>query len=96
MTESSGMAGGPQEREPDGSQEAKTSRAGEPARRLEQGERSAREEERPDLDERQSRISTRRKPMGPPLEDMEEEADDLAREAAPEASPEPPTDPSEP
>lgn len=95
MTEGSDTAGRPPEREPDGNQEAKTSSVGEPTRELEHGEQRAREEERPDLDERQSKISTRRKPMGPPLEDLED-ADDIAREAAPEASPEPPTDPGEP
>jgi|GEM_PF-4334138 len=95
MTESSGAAGGSQGREPDGDEQAKTSEVGEPRRGLEHDEKRALEEERPDLDERQSRISTRRKPMGPPLDDLEERAEDLAREAAPETPPEPPTDPSE-
>lgn len=95
MTESSGTDGAPQERPPHGSQEATASEVGEPGR--ESGdERQAREEQRPDLDERQRRISTQRKPMGPPLEDLDVEPGDTAQETAPEVPPEEPTDPSEP
>jgi len=95
VSEGAGMSEAPRERKPDGTQEARTSEAGEPSRGLER-DASALEEERPDLDERQSRISTRRKPMGPPIEALEEAVADLPREAAPELSPEPPTDPTEP
>lgn len=81
-----------QERTPDGREESETVQVGEPARESDAVERRAREEQRPDLDERESRIRTQRKPMGPPLQEAEERAE----RRGPEESPEPPTDPEQP
>jgi hypothetical protein len=53
---------------------------------------SPQEEYRPDAEELQSQISETRKPMGPPLEEDEEDAN--APEA--DAPPPPPTEPEEP
>jgi hypothetical protein len=88
-----------QQREPapHGNEEAHSAELGEPEHEpaeVAEGARAEREEERPDLDERESRISTERKPMGPPLE--EGEGARAAEEEAPEPSDEPPTEPSEP
>jgi hypothetical protein len=78
-----------QGRTPDGGDESAAVRVGEAVRESDSDERRAREEERPYLDERERRIRTQRKPMGPPLED----ADELAERRGPEESPEPPTEP---
>jgi hypothetical protein len=86
------MTDEPQGRPPDGGEEAATVEVGEPARDARDTQRRAREEERPDLDERERRIRTQRKPMGPPLEEPEGRAEPLAREVPPE----PPTDPAPP
>ncbi len=80
-----------QERTPDGGEESATVQVGEPVRESDAVERRAREEERPDLDERERRIRTQRKAMGPPLEEAEERAEPQG----PEESPEPPTDPEQ-
>lgn len=79
-----------QERTPNGGEESAAAEVGEPVR--DAAERRAREEERPDFDERQRQIRTQRKPMGPPLEEPEERAEIRG----PEESPEPPTDPERP
>jgi len=76
---------------PDGGEEAARVEVGEPERDSDAAERRAREAERPDFDERQRRIRTQRKPMGPPLEEPE----DRAERRGPEESPEPPTDPDQ-
>ncbi len=85
------MSDQPQGRTPDGGEESAAGQVGEPARDSDAVERRVREEERPDLDERERRIRTQRKPMGPPLEEAEERAG--AR--GPEESREPPTDPDQ-
>jgi hypothetical protein len=59
---------------PDGREESESVEAGEPESGRETRERRA--DERPNLDEREQRISTRRKPMGPPLEKPEETRED--------------------
>ncbi len=81
-----------QERTPDGGEESTAAQVGEPVRDSDAVERRAREEERPDLDERERRIRTQRKPMGPPLEEAEERGE----RRGPVESPEPPTDPERP
>lgn len=84
---------------PDGDEEARTVKLGEPeheAGEVERGAREEREEERPDLDERERRVSTERKPMGPPLEEGEEGAAPSPEEEAAEPPAEPPTEPSQP
>jgi hypothetical protein len=87
------MNGESQERPPDGSEEAEAVEAGEPTHETEEAARArAQAEEKPDIDERESRISTRRKPMGPPLEEPVERAE---AEAEP-AEMHPPEEPSEP
>ena len=55
---------------PDGREESEPVEVGEPDSGQEARERRA--DERPNLDEREQKISTRRKPMGPPLEKPEE------------------------
>jgi hypothetical protein len=80
-----------QGRAPDGGEESATVQVGGPVRDSDDVERRAREEERPDLDERERRIRTQRKPMGPPLEEAEERAEPRG----PVESPEPPTDPDQ-
>jgi hypothetical protein len=75
------------ERAADGRQDAESIEVGEPTRESD-AERAAREEERPDLDEREERISEQRKPMGPPLPDTEQQEE--ARRAPTEG----PTDPA--
>jgi hypothetical protein len=82
------MSDQPSGRAADGREESNTVDAGEPAR--EPSEREAQAEERPDLDERERRIRTERKPMGPPLPEPEERGD----ERDVEVPPEPPTDPA--
>jgi hypothetical protein len=52
----------------------------------------ARDAERPDLDERERKISPRRKPMGP-LVPPERDRPGIAAEAQPALPDEPPTDP---
>ena len=81
-----------QGRTPDGGEEAARAQVGEPERDSDAVERRAREEERPDFDERERRIRTQRKPMGPPLEEPE----DRAELRGPAESSEPPTDPERP
>jgi|SRR5215217_932276 len=80
-----------QERTPDGGEESARVQVGEPVRDSDANERRAREEERPDLDERQRRIRTQRKSAGPPIEEAEEE--ERAERRGPEESTEPPTEP---
>jgi hypothetical protein len=72
---------------PDGSEESESVEVGEPDSGEER--RGLQEDERPNLDEREERISTRRKPMGPPLEKPEEtrEADREDREEGPAPGP---------
>lgn len=82
-----------QGRAPDGGEDATTVELGEPTRETAATRRRAREEERPDLDERERRIRTERKPMGPPLEAPTEERDDPRPREGPS---EPPTDPAQP
>jgi hypothetical protein len=89
-----------QEREPapHGTEEANSGELGEPEHEpaeIEEALRAEREEELPDFDERHRRISTERKPMGPPLEEEEGEAAPESEEES-ETSEEPPTEPSEP
>jgi hypothetical protein len=55
---------------PDGREESESAEVGQPDSGRER--RELREDERPNLDDREQRISTRRKPMGPPLEKPEE------------------------
>jgi hypothetical protein len=83
------MSDQPSGRAADGREEGNSVDAGEPAREP-NGEREALDEERPDLDERERRIRTERKPMGPPLPEPEDRGDE--REV--EVPPEPPTDPA--
>jgi hypothetical protein len=78
-----------EERPADGSEEPESVDLGEPTRRSEEAERARAEQERPDLDERHERIATRRKPMGPPLQEPEER-DEERRERT-----EDPVDPEE-
>jgi hypothetical protein len=84
-----------QGRTPDGGEEAARVQVGEPERGSNADERRAREEERPDFDERERRIRTQRKPMGPPLEEPEDRAERRSPEESPEPPTEPPTDPSQ-
>jgi hypothetical protein len=63
----------PEVRPPTGQDESASVELGEPTSEPEGEER---EERRPDLDERDRRISTRRKPMGPPLQEPEEARED--------------------
>jgi hypothetical protein len=65
-----------QERTPDGGEESTAAQVGEPVRDSDAVERRAREEERPDLDERERQIPTQVKRMGPPLEEPEACAED--------------------
>ena len=58
----------PESPPPRGQDEAQSLELGDP----ETPSEGRREEARPNLDERERRISTRRKPMGPPLEKPEE------------------------
>jgi hypothetical protein len=85
------MSQPPEERTPDGREEAQTIELGEPRRADTEGpDESLEELPRPNLDRRQDRISTERKPAGPPLEAGPESLDEgRARENT-----EPPTDPS--
>ena len=77
-------------RAPEGRSEAETVELGEPTRRNREEALRAREEEvRPDLDERDRRISTERRPMGPPLREPTEREELQQRERT-----EGPTDPS--
>ncbi len=88
-----------QEPAPHGSEEAQTVDLGEPEHEDAEADevaRAERAEERPNLDEREARISTERKPMGPPLEAGENEHAPAAEEQAPEPPGEPPTEPDEP
>ncbi|MGN6254485.1 MAG: hypothetical protein ACTHO8_05830 [Solirubrobacterales bacterium] len=83
---------------PHGKDEANAVELGEPEHEpaeTEGGERAERAQQRPDLDERERRISTERKPMGPPFEEREGEAASGAEEEPPAPSDEPPTEPSE-
>lgn len=83
---------------PDGDEKAEKAELGEPeheAADVEQGALEERREERPDLDERERRISPERKPMGPPLDEPDEGAGPPVEEEAREAPEESPTDPSE-
>ena len=75
------------ERAADGRQDTESIELGEPTREPDT-ERAAREHERPDLDEREDRISEQRKPMGPPLPDTDQQDDALR------APTEGPTDPA--
>jgi hypothetical protein len=84
-----------QERTPDGGEESARVQLGEPVRDSDADERRAREEERPDFDERQRQIRTQRKPMGPPLEEPEDRAERRGPEESSEPPTEPPTDPSQ-
>ena len=85
------MSQPPEERTPDGVQEAKTVELGEPHRADTEGrDESLEESPRPNLDRRQDRISTERKQAGPPLEAGPESLD----EGRAVENTEPPTDPS--
>ena len=75
--------------QPEGRAEADAIELGEPVRESDDTERAPREEDRPDLDERQRRIGEERKPMGPPLNERE----DRGEEREQPASTEEPTDP---
>jgi hypothetical protein len=55
----------PESPPPDGREEPESVDVGEPESGQERSER--RDDRRPNLDEREENISTRRKPMGPPL-----------------------------
>jgi hypothetical protein len=79
-----------EERPADGSEEPESVELGEPTRATEEAARAMREQERPDLDERHEGIGTRRKPMGPPLEEPDEREEDRRRERT-----EDPVDPDE-
>jgi hypothetical protein len=85
----------PGAREPSGRDEAETQDAGEPQRETDRPQ-SAAEDERPDLDERERRLSTRRKAPGPPLEkeDATREEDETRAEGPEERPDERPVDPS--
>jgi hypothetical protein len=85
------MSEDPEGRPPAGEAEPVSVDVGEPTRAT-RGEGG--EERRPDLDERESRISTERKPMGPPLQDPEAppESDFERRERGPAERPVDPDD----
>jgi hypothetical protein len=84
------MSDQPEERRADGSEEPTSVDLGEPTRQTEEAERAMAEQERPDLDERHEQIATRRKPMGPPLQEPEERDEERPRERT-----EDPVDPQE-
>ena len=84
------MSQSPEARTPDGGEEAVSVEVGEPVR-IEDPLRGSQEDQpRPNLDQREERISTTRKPMGPPIE---EDTPSL-EESRPRENPEGPTDPS--
>ena len=76
---------------PQGDEETSRAELGEP-RTVEEGAERGLDEGRPDLDEREERIRTERKPMGPPLEEPSQEG---ARDIPAEAPSEPPADPDD-
>src|SRR5688500_10732043 len=80
----------PQDRPSDGQGAPRTADVGEPARAPEGDQR---DEARPDLDDRERRISTRRKAMGPPLREREESREHEAERPKQEIE-EPPVDPA--
>jgi hypothetical protein len=86
------MIDNPEGRPPAGRGEANSVEHGEPAHEREARDEALRQEPRPNLDEREDRISTRRKPMGPPLPEPEEPRED-ALERRDEQPSEPPVDP---
>jgi hypothetical protein len=79
-----------EERPADGSEEPESVELGAPTRATEEAARAMGEQERPDLDERHEGIATRRKPMGPPLEEPDEREEGRRRERT-----EDPVDPDE-
>lgn len=79
-----------EERVPDGSQETESVELGDPARIDQETRESLEDQPRPNLDRREERISTTRKPMGPPLETGTPSFD----ETPPPENTEGPTDPS--
>lgn len=83
MTESA------QPTEPDGTEEASRAEVGEPSRIDERAGAGPNDEARPDLDAREERMSTTRKPAGPSREEPEERDD-----VPPRQNDQGPTDPS--
>jgi hypothetical protein len=83
MTEN---ANGP---EPEGTESAQRAELGEPSQEEPEAADARAEQPRPDLDERERRLATVRKPMGPPTPRV-----DIPPEEAAEPSTEGPTDPS--
>lgn len=85
------MSQSSEERAPDGGQETESVELGDPARiEVETTRGSSQEQPRPNLDQREERISTTRKPMGPPLEAGTASLDDTRGLGSTEG----PTDPS--
>lgn len=89
------MTESPEPRTPDGGEQAEAVEAGEPARVDPDRSRAAREDEepRPDLDERERRVRTTRRPPGPPLRESSDRGDRRADDSAEETNVEP-TDPA--
>jgi len=85
------MSESPEARIPDGVQEAQSVELGDPARVDDEPTRGSLDE-RPDLDRREERISSTRKPMGPPLEPGAA-SPDATRGSGSTESTEGPTDP---
>jgi hypothetical protein len=75
--------------QPEGRGEAEAIELGEPVRDSDDAERAPREEDRPDLDERQRGIGEGRRPMGPPLNEPQERGEEREQPASTEG----PTDP---
>jgi hypothetical protein len=75
--------------EPEGTESAQRAELGEASQEEPEAAEERAEQPRPDLDERQQRLSSVRKPMGPPTPRV-----DTRPEEAAESSTEGPTDPS--
>ena len=90
------MTESPEPRTPDGDEQAEAVEVGEPDRLDPDRTRAAREDEeeaRPDLDARERRVRTTRRPPGPPLRESSDRGDRRADESADDTNVEP-TDPA--